>query len=343
MENALINNPQQQSLDNNRIEEITNKIKWKTAQAQRFALEYTIEIGGYLTEAKALLPHGEWGNWLKNKVNYSQSTAISFMKLYEEYGNRQESLFSSNSQAIMNLPYTKALRLLAIPEEEREQFVEENNVEEMSTRELEKAIKERDEARAKVEDMLDLQAEKEKAESMLQYNRDKVKDLNETVDCLNREIAAYKDKLDKAKAAEKKAKDNLKALKENPEIPQEVTDKITAEAEAKATAEASAQLEKKLADINDKIEAANLAKQAAERDAAKAQQTAADLKKQLQMSNPDVAAFKVHFKAVQEDMLKLKEALESVRKADADCANNLTEAMKALIKAFANDYGVKAE
>lgn len=343
MENAIVNNPQQQSLDNNRIEEITNKIKWKTAQAQRFALEYAIEIGGYLTEAKALLPHGEWGNWLKDKVNYSQSTAINFMKLYEEYGNRQESLFTSNSQAVMNLPYTKALRLLAIPEEEREQFVEENNVEEMSTRELEKAIKERDEARAKVEEMLDLQAEKEKAESMLQYNRDKVKDLNETVDSLSKEIAAYKDKLDKAKAAEKKAKDNLKALKENPEIPQEVTDKITAEAEAKATAEASARLEKKLADINNKIEAANLAKQAAERDAAKAQQTAADLKKQLQMSNPDVAAFKVHFKAVQEDMLKLKETLEAVAKSDPDTAKNLTEAMKALIKSFANDYGVKAE
>lgn len=343
MENAIVNNPQQQSLDNNRIEEITNKIKWKTAQAQRFALEYAIEIGGYLTEAKALLPHGEWGNWLKDKVNYSQSTAINFMKLYEEYGNRQESLFTSNSQAVMNLPYTKALRLLAIPEEEREQFVEENNVEEMSTRELEKAIKERDEARAKVEEMLDLQAEKEKAESMLQYNRDKVKDLNETVDSLNKEITAYKDKLDKAKAAEKKAKDNLKALKENPEIPREVTDKITAEAEAKATAEASARLEKKLADINDKIEAANLAKQAAERDAAKAQQTAADLKKQLQMSNPDVAAFKVHFKAVQEDMNKLNETLEAIKKADPDTAANLTEAMKALVKFFANEYGVKTE
>ncbi len=343
MENAIVNNPQQQSLDNNRIEEITNKIKWKTAQAQRFALEYAIEIGGYLTEAKALLPHGEWGNWLKDKVNYSQSTAINFMKLYEEYGNRQESLFTSNSQAVMNLPYTKALRLLAIPEEEREQFVEENNVEEMSTRELEKAIKERDEARAKVEEMLDLQAEKEKAESMLQYNRDKVKDLNETVDSLSKEITAYKDKLDKAKAAEKKAKDKLKELKENPEIPQEVTDKIKAEAEAKATAEASARLEKKLADINNKIEAANLAKQAAERDAAKAQQTAADLKKQLQMSNPDVAAFKVHFKAVQEDMLKLKETLDAVAKSDPDVTSNLTEAMKALIKSFANDYGVKAE
>lgn len=331
MENAIVNqNPQQLSHDN-RIEDITNKIKWKTAQAQRFALEYAIEIGGYLTEAKALLPHGEWGNWLKNKVNYSQSTAINFMKLYEEYGNSQESLFSSNSQAVMNLPYTKALRLLAIPEDEREQFVEENNVEEMSTRELEKAIKERDEAKAKLEDMLDLQAEKEKAESMLKYNRDKVKDLNETVDSLSKEIAAYKDKLDKAKAAEKKAKDNLKALKENPEIPQEVTDKLKAEAEAKATAEASAEIEKKLADANSKIEAANLAKQAAERDAAKAQQSAEELKKQLQMSSPDVAEFKVLFAAVQENMSKLKAVYSRIAAADSELGTKLGAAISAFI------------
>ena len=232
MENALVNNSSQQ-LSLERIDEITNKIRWKTAQAQRIALEYAIEIGGYLTEAKALLPHGEWGNWLKDKVNYSQSTAINFMKLYEEYGNRQESLFSSNSQAVMNLSYTKALRLLAIPEDEREQFVEENNVEEMSTRELEKALKDRDEAIARAEAAEKLQSEKEEAERTAAAQRNRAQQLAEQTESLNKELADCKAKLDKAKAAEKKAKDNLKALKENPEIPQEVTDKLKAEAEAK--------------------------------------------------------------------------------------------------------------
>lgn len=330
MENAIVNQSQQQ-LSHDKIEDITNKIIRKTAQAQRIALEYAIEIGGYLTEAKALLPHGEWGNWLKNKVNYSQSTAINFMKLYEEYGNSQESLFSSNSQAVMNLPYTKALRLLAIPEDERDQFVEENNVEEMSTRELEKAIKERDEAKAKLEDMLGLRAEKEKAESMLAYSRDKVNDLTESVSSLNKEIEDYKDKLNKAKEAEKKAKAKLKELKKNPEIPQEVTDRLKAEAEAKATADAAAEIEKKLADVNDKIEAVNLAKAAAERDAAKAQQSAAELQKQLQMSNPDVAAFKVLFTAVQENMQKLKEVHSKIMAADAELGEKLSAAISAFI------------
>lgn len=341
MENAIVNQPSQQ-LSHNRIEVITNRIIHKTQQAQRIALEYAIEIGGYLTEAKSLLPHGEWGSWLKERVNYSQSTAINFMKLYEEYGNRQESLFASNSQSIMNLSYTKALKLLAIPEDEREQFVEENNVEDISSREVERLIKERNDALAKAEASESLQAEKEEAEKAAEYQRERASQLQSQTDSLSKEINDYKEKLQKAKDAEKKAKDKLKELKENPVIPQEVTDKLKAEAQAQAAADASAQIEKKLTEANEKIEAANLAKQAAERDAAKAQQTAADLQKQLQMSNPHMAEFKVHFKNVQEEMIKLKSTLDSISASDAASGNNLTEAMKALIKSFAKDFGVES-
>lgn len=341
MENAIVNQTSQQLSHNDEVEVLANKIIRKTQQAQRIALEYAIEIGGYLTEAKALLPHGEWGNWLKERVNYSQSTAINFMKLYEEYGDSQESLFVSNSQTIMNLPYTKALKLLAIPEDEREQFVEENNVEDISARELERLIKERDEAIARADATEGLQAEKEEAEKAAEYQRERAAQLQTQADSLNKEISDYKDKLQKAKEAEKKAKAKLKELKENPEIPQEVTDKLKAEAEAKAAADASAEIEKRLADANDKIEAANLARQAAERDAAKEQQIAADLQKQLQMSNPDIAEFRVHFKNVQEEMIKLRSTLDSIFSTDADAGSNLSEAMKALVKSFARDFGVE--
>ena len=41
------------------------------------------------------------------------------MKLFEEYGSSQLSFFSfnSNSQTFANLPYSKALALLSVPEE----------------------------------------------------------------------------------------------------------------------------------------------------------------------------------------------------------------------------------
>ncbi len=134
---------------------VTTEIKTLQASAQRMALEYAIEIGRRLIEAKEMLQHGEWGSWLKDEVGFSQRTANNYMQLYSEYGSAQNSLFGAkvNSQPVANLSYTKALRLLAIPEEEREEFIKENNVEELSKRELDALIRERDEAKKRAEDL----------------------------------------------------------------------------------------------------------------------------------------------------------------------------------------------
>lgn len=109
-----------------------NAIKYQT---QNMMLQASAEIGKRLTEAKAQLQHGEWGNWLKENVEYSQSTANNLMQIYNEYG--------ANSQALGNLSYTKAVALLGVDAEEREVFMQENNVDEMSARELQKIIKEK--------------------------------------------------------------------------------------------------------------------------------------------------------------------------------------------------------
>ena len=131
------------------VETVTLEIRTLQRQAQQIMLGYAVEIGRRLEEVKAILPHGQWGEYLKNEVDYSQSTANNFMRIYREYGAAQQSLFGgeAKSQAFANLTYTKALRLLAIPnEEEREQFMVEHDVEGMSNRELDKALKEREEA-----------------------------------------------------------------------------------------------------------------------------------------------------------------------------------------------------
>ena len=131
------------------VETVTLEIRTLQRQAQQIMLSYAVEIGRRLEEVKAILPHGQWGDYLKNEVDYSQSTANNFMRIYREYGAAQQSLFGgeAKSQAFANLTYTKALRLLAIPdEEEREQFMTEHDVGSMSNRELDKALKEREEA-----------------------------------------------------------------------------------------------------------------------------------------------------------------------------------------------------
>ena len=122
-----------------------NSIKDQTG---RMLLYSSVEIGRRLTEAKSMVNHGEWGKWLENSVSYSQSTANKLMRLFEEYGAKltvghQD---SSNSESITNLSYTQAIILLGIPEEERESFIVENDVDGMSTRELKEAVRERDQA-----------------------------------------------------------------------------------------------------------------------------------------------------------------------------------------------------
>ncbi len=111
-------------------------------QTRKVVLYNSIEIGRKLVEAKELVPHGEWGNWLEEAVDYSKSTANNLMKIFEEYGSDQITLLDDNlkSQAFGNLNYSQAVLLLGLPSDEREKFVEENKVDEMSTRELKKAI-----------------------------------------------------------------------------------------------------------------------------------------------------------------------------------------------------------
>jgi|GEM_PF-398208 len=133
---------------------IAAEINYLKDQTTRMAIYNAIEIGRRLVEAKAAVPHGEWGKWLETSVDYSQSTANNFMKIYEEYGPIQLSLLSgeSNSQALGNINYTQAIALMGIPREEREEFVQTHNVDKMSSRQLQKAIKERDNALKQAEE-----------------------------------------------------------------------------------------------------------------------------------------------------------------------------------------------
>ncbi|MBO8164685.1 MAG: DUF3102 domain-containing protein [Brevibacillus sp.] len=134
---------------------IAAEIRSIDTQTREIVLRSAIEIGKRLNEAKTLVPHGEWGAWLEANVHYSQSTANNFMRIAEEYG--------SNFQAIENLSYTKALALLGVPAEEREQFVQEHDVEKMSARELQQTIKEKKQLEKELKKLQEA-AEKERKE-----------------------------------------------------------------------------------------------------------------------------------------------------------------------------------
>lgn len=316
------------------IETVTNEILMLKHKVQEKVAVYIIEIGRRLVEAKAIIPHGEWGDWLKNRVEFSQKSANDYMNFYREYGDDQLSLLadSSNSQALSNLSYTKALALIAIPREEREEFIEENDVENISTRELDKLIKERNEALKRAEEAEKLQevVENEKARAE-RYEREaarsaeNTKELTERVNDLNL-------KLEKAKEAEKKAKAKVKDMKENPTVPQEVLDKLKAEAEAEAAQKSAKELEEKTAQAAEELKAAQLAKEDAEREKQKAIERAANLEKQLRLQNPDATEFKRLFEQVQGDIVNMENALNKLKSSDPELADKFSAAVQALFK-----------
>lgn len=105
-------------------------------------LEDAIEVGRRFIELKATVPHGEWGKWLEY-TGYKSSSANNMMRLFEAYGAEELSIFGNvKSQTFGNLGYSKALALLAVPEEQREEFVVEVDAEHLSVRDFKAKIKE---------------------------------------------------------------------------------------------------------------------------------------------------------------------------------------------------------
>lgn len=177
---------------------VTQEINQLTAQAQRLILGHAIEIGRRLTEAKQMLSHGEWGKWLKEEIHYSKSSANNMMRIFDAYGSTQMGLFGpeANSQTFGDLEYSKALALLSVPAEDREQFAQEVDAEHISVRQLKAAIQERDaaqeqaaEAAAEWELAKEALREKEKA---IQLANQRLEASASEADSLRKEIEQHR-------------------------------------------------------------------------------------------------------------------------------------------------------
>lgn len=112
-------------------------------QTRKLVLSNSILIGKKLKEVKEMLEPGQFGKWLTEAVDFSQSTANNLMRVYDEYGADQGVLFGSaaKSDVVEKLTYTQAVLLLGVPAEQREDFIKDAHVEDISTRELQAEIK----------------------------------------------------------------------------------------------------------------------------------------------------------------------------------------------------------
>lgn len=308
--------------------EITRPIEIITQEINYYKFQVgtgIIEIGKRLLEAKQCLPHGKWGDWLQNEVEFSERTAQDYMKIAREYGNPQLIADMGNST-------TKALLLLSVPASEREEFVSEAHeingesklVSEMTTKEMSQLVKELEAERAekeKLQAQLDLfqteaQADKDAAlDAAYKESEDKLEVLVKQKDAaLKAQQAA------EAKIAEMEtAMDELKMQAKNVALPSDTElERIRKEAKEAAQRKAKASMQKKLdkartdaekakkeaAEANEAIEAFEKSQKEAEKAAEEAKAELEHMKAEMQNKVASASAFevsKVRLKAIQEN------------------------------------------
>ena len=295
------------------IEVITREI----LDAKRRGGEAILTIGRCLTEAKQALPHGEWLPWLNERVELSERAAQRFMRLSREW---------SNPTALSDLGATKALALLALPADERDQFIETHNVVDMSARQLEQAIKDRDEARKAAENA---QAEASAAEQA----RAK---MAEDMALLNARLSGAQEDREQAAQAVARLEAQLAELKKKP-VEVAVETVVDPEALEKARAEAVAEMQDKLDKAREAKKRAEdkqkIAEEALEQARLQLEEQAREEKKAALGADKDLAQFELLFDQTKDTVNRMHGILLKVRSRDEDAAGRLSKALAALAEA----------
>lgn len=150
-----------------------------------------LQLGRVLEEAKPLVRHGEWAGWVRKNALMSERTAQQYMQAYREFGLNPK---------IAELGASQVIKLLPMTAEERERLMEEHDVSGMTARQLDEAIRAQ---REQMREEARLEAEKK-----------------------------AQDAIDQARQERDEAEKRAAMLAQRPpEIPEELTDKLKAQAD----------------------------------------------------------------------------------------------------------------
>lgn len=299
---------------------------------KRTAGDSLLALGQRLIEAKAVLPHGEWLPWLEKRVGFSERAAQQYMKLARTY---------TNPQALADLGATKALMLLALPDEERDEFIKfphvvgdgEKSVREMSTRELEAALRERDEARRAAEQAAADQRAAEEARAKISAD----------MEAANLRLEGMNSELEQSRAETRKETERAEALErklaELKAKPVEVAVEADPAAIEAARKEVEAAMKAKLDKAKERQKKAEEKQKAAEDDAAQVRQAVEQLRAKLTAqaeqdgkraaiaANEDLLLFRTLFDQVQELLNKMIGILLKTQPKDPETAGRLAAAL----------------
>lgn len=179
-----------------------------------------MQLGRVFTEAKKLVPRGEWGSWLRENSGMSERRAQKLMQAYGRFGN---------DERMKALDVTKVFDLLLLPQGTEEKFLENNDVEKMTSREIESAVqKAREEERAKARESMEAMREsnlnelakaRESYEKSMQIRMDEIlvekeAENQETIRRQEEQLSALREEMREHQQAAEELKKKLGAAEE---------------------------------------------------------------------------------------------------------------------------------
>lgn len=257
------------------------------------ALMMAASAGRRLLIVKERLPHGEFGTWCDNNLDFSQSKANKMMQLAKRAAD-ENSIFS-NSYTCTNLSISKAFALLSAPDDVAKEVIESEDINNMTVTELKAEIANlkarNDELEAGTDEIENLKNRIVELEAEQSESEISVEELTAKDD----EIKRLKEKLEKEKAKAQTAKNKTETAV------QEAVDKYKAEHE------------------KEKAEAVKEGKAKLQEAYSEAEKTIARLEKELSASSQeDLTTFRAQVNILQEVFQSCCKSLEIIESKDPE-------------------------
>lgn len=290
------------------------------------------------------LGYDTFDDYAEKDVGIKKRQAYTYISTYERLGDR---LLQSNA----HLGITKLSLLTEVPATDRTDFIENNDLEKMSTREIKEMA---EKLKDKGEQLSLMTEERDKAKTEADKSSDEVEQVKKAKEAAEKASADAIVKLANAQKRitelEKVQPDTetLERLKHDAEkaASKGIKDKIKVEAE-KAVAAAKADYDKKVANARAEGEKSGAEKikaslESLEKEKADALHKSEELEKKLRVSsNQDTALFAYLFENFQECFNKLCGCIKKIEASDEETAKKLSGAMAKVVDNMRQDEMLK--
>ena len=313
-----------ENLDEKSTEELTAKTNTLYQQMQMIGamgIQVAAEAGRCLTVIKERVGHGNWEDWCKMNLQFSERKARRMMKLASEMEN-PESVFA-NRTTLSDIELSKVYALLAASEEVQKAVLDDPKMEEASVREFQDEIKrlKAELAAERAKEQVDTSVEElAAAEQKIEELSAQIKILQEgkSKEEWEQEVEDLQKKIE---TETQKAKEAARKLKEAKAAAADEAEKAAADAAEKAKSEAKAAVEKETAKLAGEVSAARAEIE--------------KLNKKLENSTAaEIVEFKVKADQLQKDFRGCMKCIEDMYGKDLGQASKMAAALKQVMQAM---------